>query len=164
MAQPTAEPTQAPTEAAVAPAEQAPAATQAVTATTAAAVVPAIAKLNLNAATGDQYLSAIPGFSARMVREFLEYRPYVSILQFRREIGKYVDDAQVAEWEKYVYVPVNVDQSDAATLQQLPGVDGAIADQLIASRPYGSNDAFLAKLATLVSSAQAAEAQAYLEQ
>jgi len=60
-------------------------------------------------------------FGNRMVREFLEYRPYISIQQFRREIGKYVEEAQVAEYEQYVYVPVNVNESDAATLQQLPG-------------------------------------------
>ena len=72
-----------------------------------------------------------------MVREFLEYRPYVSIQQFRQEIGKYVDEAQVAAYEQYVYVPVNVDEADAKTLQQLPGVDEAVAAELIAARPYG---------------------------
>lgn len=99
-----------------------------------------------------------------MAREFLEYRPYVSIQQFRREIGKYVDDAVVAEYEKYVYVPVDVNQSDAATLQQLPGVDATIAGQLIAGRPYDSPGAFLAKLAGFVTAAQVAEAQGYLAQ
>src|SRR4051794_16592347 len=38
-------------------------------------------KLNLNTLTGDELLATIPGFSNRMVREFQEYRPYVSILQ-----------------------------------------------------------------------------------
>src|SRR5215813_3568963 len=56
------------------------------------------AKLNLNNVTGDQLLATIPNFPNRMVREFQEYRPYVSIQQFRREIGKYVGDAQVAEY------------------------------------------------------------------
>lgn len=132
------------------------------TPTTAAEV--SMSKLNLNTASGDDYLKAIPGFASRMVREFLEYRPYVSIQQFRREIGKYVDDAVVAEYEKYVYVPVDVNESDAATVQQLPGVDATIAEQLIASRPYDSPDAFLAKLAGFVTAAQVAEAQGYLAQ
>lgn len=130
------------------------------TPTTAAEV--SMSKLNLNTASGDDYLKAIPGFASRMVREFLEYRPYVSIQQFRREIGKYVDDAVVAEYEKYVYVPVDVNESDAATVQQLPGVDATIAEQLIAGRPYDSPDAFLAKLAGFVTAAQVAEAQGYL--
>lgn len=154
LAEPTtaAEPTAAiaePTTAAVEP-----------TPTTAAEV--SMSKLNLNTASGDDYLKAIPGFASRMVREFLEYRPYVSIQQFRREIGKYVDDAVVAEYEKYVYVPVDVNESDAATVQQLPGVDATIAEQLIAGRPYESSDAFLVKLAGFVTAAQVAEAQGYL--
>ena len=60
------------------------------------------------------------------------------------------------------YVPVDVDQADAATLQQLPGVDATIADQMIAGRPYGSNQAFLTKLAALVSATDAQQAAAYL--
>lgn len=120
-------------------------------------------KLNLNTVTGDELLAAIPGFGNRMVREFQEYRPYTSILQFRREIGKYVDEAQVAEYEKYVYVPVAVNDADVDTLKQLPGVDDAKAQDLIAGRPYASNDAFLTKLATLVTADEAAAAKGYLE-
>ncbi|MCB0079846.1 MAG: helix-hairpin-helix domain-containing protein, partial [Caldilineaceae bacterium] len=88
----------------------------------------------------------------------------ISIQQFRREIGKYVDDAQVADYEQYVYVPVDVNESDAETLKQLPGVDDAIAEELMAARPYDSNDAFLAKLAELVSPEDAAAASGYLAQ
>ena len=122
----------------------------------------AMTKLNLNTATGDEFRAAIPGLGNNMVREFEEYRPYLSITQFRREIGKYVSDEQVAEYEKYVYVPINVNDSDAATVQQLPGVDETIAAALIAGRPYASNDDFLAKLATYVSADNLALAAAYL--
>jgi DNA uptake protein ComE-like DNA-binding protein len=139
----------------------APAAT-ATTSQPGATAATATAKLNLNTLTEDQLLSTIPNFSTRMVREFMEYRPYISIQQFRKEIGKYVSAEQVATYEQYVYVPIDVDQADAATLQQLPGVDATIADQLIASRPYGSSQAFLAKLAGLVSAADAQQAAAYL--
>lgn len=120
------------------------------------------AKLNLNTVTEDELLATIPGFSTRMVHEFEEYRPYVSITQFRKEIGKYVDDAQVAAYEQYVYVPIDVDESDAATLQQIPGVDAALADALIAGRPYGSNAAFLTKLGESLTPEQIAVAGAYL--
>lgn len=136
--------------------------TAAVTSQPDATAATATAKLNLNTVTEDQLMSTIPNFSARMVREFMEYRPYISIQQFRKEIGKYVDAEQVATYEQYVYVPIDVDQTDAATLQQLPGVDASIADQLIAGRPYGSSQAFLAKLAGLVSAADAQQAAAYL--
>jgi hypothetical protein len=39
-----------------------------------------------------------------MRHEFEEYRPYRDLAQFRREIGKYVDDAEVARLEKYVTI------------------------------------------------------------
>ena len=37
-----------------------------------------------------------------MLREFKEYRPYKSIEQFRKEIGKYVNTKEVARLERYV--------------------------------------------------------------
>jgi DNA uptake protein ComE-like DNA-binding protein len=119
-------------------------------------------RLNLNTVTEEQLTAAIPNFPARMVREFFEYRPYISIAQFRKEIGKYVSAEQVAAYEQYVYVPIDVDAADAATLQQLPGVSEQVAAELIAGRPYGSNEAFLAKLATLVSAGDAQSAPGYL--
>ncbi len=119
------------------------------------------ARLSLNTASADDFLT-VPGVGSRMVREFMEYRPYTTILQFRREIGKYVDAAQVAEYEQYVFVPVDVNQADTETLKQLPGVDDAIAAELIAGRPYASNDAFLTRLATTISAAQLDTAKTYL--
>jgi len=44
----------------------------------------------------------IPGVGGKMAHEFEEYRPYSNIEQFRREIGKYVDEAEVARLEQYV--------------------------------------------------------------
>ena len=44
------------------------------------------------------------GVGDRMAHEFEEYRPYVAMAQFRREIGKYVDDGEVARLERFVTV------------------------------------------------------------
>ena len=57
--------------------------------------------LNLNAAS-EAELMTIPGMTSRMAHEFEEYRPYVSYDQFRREIGKYVDDRELSRLESYV--------------------------------------------------------------
>ena len=59
--------------------------------------------IDLNTATDAQILS-IPGVGQRMLHEFKEYRPYTSMDQFRREIGKYVDKAEVARLEQYVTI------------------------------------------------------------
>jgi len=69
------------------------------TAASGAAIVP----ININTATDAEILK-IPGVGPRMLREFKEYRPYTSIEQFRREIGKYVDKAEVARLEKYIVI------------------------------------------------------------
>jgi DNA uptake protein ComE-like DNA-binding protein len=57
----------------------------------------------LNSASDEEIL-LIPGIGRRMLHEFKEYRPYTSIEQFRREIGKYVNNEEVARLEKYVSV------------------------------------------------------------
>jgi len=59
--------------------------------------------VELNAAT-DQDILTIPGVGPRMLREFKEYRPWKTIEQFRREIGKYVNAKEVARLERYVTI------------------------------------------------------------
>ena len=118
-------------------------------------------KFNLNSATSEQF-QAVPGAGDRMTREFEEYRPYTSIGQFRGEIGKYVSPEEVAAFEAYLFVPVDPDQADAETLQQLPGVTADIAHSLIAGRPYGSAQAFLDALGKQVPAELAAAAGTFL--
>ncbi|NNC53708.1 MAG: hypothetical protein HKO08_11780 [Erythrobacter sp.] len=57
--------------------------------------------VNLNDATEEQ-LRLIPGMTDKMVHEFEEYRPYADMAEFDREIGKYVDEAEVARFRNYV--------------------------------------------------------------
>lgn len=119
-------------------------------------------KVNLNTASSDDFLAAVPGLGNRMVREFMEYRPYISIQQFRKEIGKYVDDAQVAEYEKYVFVPIAINESDSETLQQIPGLSAEEAAALIAARPFESTDTFLTKLSQYILADELEIARTYL--
>ncbi len=121
-------------------------------------------KINLNDMTRQELLETIPDFSNRMVREFFEYQPYISIQQFRREMGKYVSAETIAGYEDYVYVPVDVDESDSETLQQIPGLDASIADALMAARPFNSNGKFLETLAGHVSPEQLEQAAFYLSE
>jgi DNA uptake protein ComE-like DNA-binding protein len=86
-----------------APAASGATATSGSTSSTMSDTASGIKKIDLNTAT-DAEILAIPGMGPRMLREFKEYRPYTSMDQFRREIGKYVDKAEVARFEKYVYI------------------------------------------------------------
>ena len=80
-----------------------PAASTPTAATSTAASGAVIVPININTAT-DAEILRIPGVGPRMLREFKEYRPYTSIEQFRREIGKYVDKAEVARLEQYIVI------------------------------------------------------------
>lgn len=124
----------------------------------------AVAKVNLNTATQADLLRVMPNLGSRMLHEFEEYKPYRSIQQFRKEIGKYVDQTQVTEYEKFVFVPIDPNQADAPTLQQIPGVDASEAQELIAGRPYASSEAFIEKLKAKVSADELAVARTYLTQ
>lgn len=57
--------------------------------------------LDLNAASEEEIL-LIPGVGDRMAHEFEEYRPYRAMAEFHREIGKYVDEAEVQRLARYV--------------------------------------------------------------
>lgn len=59
--------------------------------------------VNLNTGTDEDILS-IPGAGARMVREFKEYRPWKTQAQFEKEIGKYVNNKEVARLWRYVVI------------------------------------------------------------
>ncbi len=118
-------------------------------------------KYNLNTATEEQFRT-IPGVGDRMVKEFLEYRPYACIAQFRQELGKYVDEGVVTGYEQYLFVPVDPNAADATTLQQLPGVSEETATALTDSRTYADTAAFLTELGTHVSPEQTTLAGAFL--
>lgn len=119
-------------------------------------------KLNMNAASGDEFRT-IPNVGDKMIHEFEEYRPYVSIQQFRKEIGKYVDEDQVAAYEEYIYVPIHRNDSDAATLQQIPGLDEDEAEQVVEGRPYESNEEFFDALPSYISDEEMETAKTYVE-
>ena len=119
------------------------------------------ARINLNTASMDDF-KTVPDVGDRMAHEFDEYRPYVSIQQFRREMAKYVEDDVIAGYEQYVFVPVSPNESDAETVAQLPGVDLDEANQLVAARPFESDTAFLAALEPMVTPEDLELAPSYL--
>jgi DNA uptake protein ComE-like DNA-binding protein len=59
--------------------------------------------VKLNTGT-DEDINSIPGAGPRMVREFKEYRPWKTKEQFEKEIGKYVDQKEVARLWRYVVI------------------------------------------------------------
>ena len=91
--------------------------------------------LNLNT-TNEKDFKMIPGVGDRMAHEFEEYRPYKSIQQFKREIGKYVDEIEVSRYLSYIFVPVELNTSSENNIKDLPGVGNKMAHEFVEYRPY----------------------------
>ena len=119
-------------------------------------------KVNINTGSAEVFMT-IPGVGERMVHEFEEYRPYTTIVQFRREIGKYVDDEQVAAYEEYIFVPIDPNEADSETLQQIPGLDESEAEELIAARPFDSNADFMGAISEYISEEELEIAASYVD-
>jgi DNA uptake protein ComE-like DNA-binding protein len=117
-------------------------------------------QLNLNTATREEIM-LIPGMGNRMVREFFEYRPYTAIAQFRKEIGKYVDDKEVARLEQYVFVPINLNTASDETLLSIPGANPQLLRALKDARPYKDIEQFRREIAKSVSAKEAARLERY---
>ena len=92
---------------------------------------------NLNT-TAEKDFKMIPGVGDKMAHEFEEYRPYTSVLQFKREIGKYVDENEVARYLDYVFVPVELNTATEIDIKALPGVGDKMTHEFIEYRPYSN--------------------------
>lgn len=104
---------------------------------------------NLNT-TLEADFKMIPGVGDKMAHEFEEYRPYASIAQFRREIGKYVDDTEVARYEYYVFVPVELNSASEEDIKALPGLSDKMVHEFLEYRPYDSMDKFYKEIGKYV--------------
>jgi len=117
-------------------------------------------QMNLNTAAREEIM-LIPGMGNRMVREFLEYRPYTALTQFRKEIGKYVDDKEVARLEQYVFVPINLNTASDETLSSIPGATPQLIRTIKDLRPYKDMQEFRREIAKSVDSKEAARLERY---
>ena len=117
--------------------------------------------LNLNSASEDEIL-LIPGMNKRMAHEFEEYRPYRSLEQFRREIGKYVNEAEVARLEQYVFVPLDLNSASEADFARIPGVGRRMVHEFLEYRPYGNMEQFRREIGKYVDDAEVARLERYM--
>jgi predicted DNA-binding helix-hairpin-helix protein len=108
-------------------------------------------------------LLLIPGVGARMAHEFEEYRPYGGGLPtFRREIRKYVDSAEVARLEQYVFIPVNLNTASDAEILSIPGVGRRMLREFKEYRPYNDIERFRREIGKYVSAAEVARLERFV--
>lgn len=121
----------------------------------------AFVHLNLNTATREEIL-LVPGVGPKMAREFEEYRPYTSLAQFRREIGKYVDAAEVARLEGYVFVPVDLNTATDDDILSIPGMGRRMLREFKEYRPYRDLAQFRREIGKYVDASEVARLERYV--
>ncbi len=121
----------------------------------------AFVHLNLNTATRDEIL-LIPNLGNRMAHEFEEYRPYKAMARFRREIGKYVDDKEVARLEQYVFVPINLNTATDEDILTIPALGKRMLHEFKEYRPYKSMEQFRREIGKYVDKKEVARLERYV--
>ena len=117
--------------------------------------------INLNTAPREEIL-LIPGVGARMLREFLEYRPYAALAQFHREIGKYVDAKELARLEQYVFVPIKLNTASDEDILSIPGVGNRMLREFKEYRPYENIEKFRREIGKYVNAKEVARLERYV--
>jgi len=117
--------------------------------------------VNLNTGTRAEIV-LIPGAGNRMAREFAEYRPWTSLAQFRREIGKYVDTTEVARLEQYVFVPVNLNTASDDDILSIPGAGRRMVREFKEYRPWTSFEQFRREIGKYVDAREVARLERYV--
>ena len=117
--------------------------------------------INLNTGSSEE-IQLIPGLGARMLREFLEYRPYKALAVFHREIDKYVDDAELARLEQYVFVPIDLNTASDADILTIPGLGNRMLREFKEYRPYTAMDQFRREIGKYVSKEEVARLERYV--
>jgi DNA uptake protein ComE-like DNA-binding protein len=117
--------------------------------------------INLNTAT-DAEILLVPNLGQRMLREFKEYRPYVGIAQFQREIGKYVDATELARLEQFVFVPMDLNTASDADLMTIPGFGARMLREFKEYRPYTNIAQFRREIGKYVDEKEVARLERYV--
>ena len=118
-------------------------------------------QINLNTASNEEILM-IPGTGNRMLREFREYRPYKTLGQFRKEIGKYVDVKEVARLVQYVFVPIDLNSASDADIQTIPGLGPRMLREFKEYRPYKNIEQFRKEIGKYVDKKEVARLEKYV--
>ena len=107
-------------------------------------------------------MKLVPGVGRRMAHEFEEYRPYKSMVQWRREIGKYVDDNELARLERYVFVPLELNSASEEDILTIPGVGRRMAHEFEEYRPYKSMNHWRREIGKYVDDNELARLERYV--
>jgi DNA uptake protein ComE-like DNA-binding protein len=109
--------------------------------------------VNLNTGTREEIL-LIPNAGTRMVREFNEYRPWVSWAQFDREISKYVGQEATDQLKQYVFIPVKLNTASDADILSIPNAGSRMVREFKEYRPWRTKAQFDREISKYVGQAE----------
>ena len=117
--------------------------------------------INLNTAPRAEIM-LIPGVGNRLAHEFEEYRPFKALPQFRREIGKYVDEKEVARLERHVFVPIKLNTASDEDILSIPGLGNRMLHEFKEYRPYKNLEQFRREIGKYVDKKEIARLERYV--
>jgi predicted DNA-binding helix-hairpin-helix protein len=118
--------------------------------------------VNLNVSPRDEIL-LIPRAGPRMAREFDEYKPYNGgYAQFRREIGKYVNEQEVAHLEQYTFIPIELNTASDSAILSIPGAGPRVLREFKEYRPYASIEQFRREMGKYWNAKEVARLERYV--
>lgn len=118
--------------------------------------------IDLNDVTAEEIL-LIPAVGNRMLHEFEEYRPYEGLIEFHREIDKYVDDDELAHLEQYVYVRIDLNTASREHILSIPGVGNRMLREFQEYRPYEAMSQFRREMGKYVDDDEVGRLARYVE-
>ena len=101
----------------------------------------AFVHINLNTGTAPEIL-LIPRVGKRMTHEFEEYRPWATMAQFDKEIGKYVGAAETNRLKQYVFIPLDLNTATDEQFKTIPNVGGNMLREFKEYRPWKTKAQF----------------------
>jgi predicted DNA-binding helix-hairpin-helix protein len=117
--------------------------------------------VNLNLAPRAEIL-LIPRAGPRMAREFDEYKPYSGYAQFRREIGKYVNEQEVAHLEQYTFIPIDLNTASDSAILSIPGSGPRVLREFKEYRPYKNIEQFRREMGKYWNAREVARLERYV--
>jgi DNA uptake protein ComE-like DNA-binding protein len=118
--------------------------------------------VNLNISPRAEIL-LIPRAGPRMAHEFDEYKPYTGgYAQFRREIGKYVNEEEVAHLEQYTFIPIDLNSASDSAILSIPGVGDRMLHEFKEYRPYPNIEKFRREIGKYVNEKEVARFERYV--
>ena len=104
----------------------------------------------------------MPRIAKRMTREFDEYRPWVNFAQFDKEIGKYVDAAEVARLKQYVFIPMDLNTATDDQFKTIPNLPGNMLREFKEYRPWKTKEQFDREIGKYVGAKETARLWRYM--